>query len=739
MARRKKKNKKISRNSKHYLYGIILLSFILEIFVITNNIGVFGESIKNFFFKIFGMGSYLFFPLILIQSIMILLDRYKNQIRKNFIWINILFLLGLLLVDFYQNSGELLKTRIYQSMRLAEIYRGSGIIGATLCFGVRKLFGNVGVYLLSILLIFFSSINFLDISVKEVAMELKAMFITCFQYLRRKYDHYKTQRMKTKKEKILEEKIKKDHEPLKKVDDRKKKNNKNASTNQEPEFKDYTETKTEQLAMEEFRQDSPGCNYIYPPIELMKNPEKPHGEDRRQVMAKAEKIEETLNNFGIESKVVRINRGPQVTCYELQPKPGIKVARIVNLADDLSLSLATSEIRIEAPIPGKAAVGIEVPNDQKDLVTLKEIINTEEFKKIKSKMPIALGKSISGRPIVSSIDKMPHLLIAGATGSGKSVCINTIIMSILYKSSPEDVKMILIDPKVVELSIYNEIPHLAIPVVTDPKKASHALHWAVSEMERRYKIFSENFVRDITSYNEKAEEQGEETSEEKKQFEKLPFIIIIIDELSDLMMVASQEVEDAICRLAQMARACGIHLIVATQRPTVDVITGTIKANIPSRISFAVSSQIDSRTILDSSGAEKLLGKGDMLFYPSNIPKPLRVQGAFIPDREVENIVRYIREKNGSDYNKEIIEDIENAQQARESISSDDELFEKAVATILAEDQASISLLQRKLKIGYARAGRLIDEMEEQGIVGGHEGSKPRKILVSRDFLEGDD
>ena len=432
-----------------------------------------------------------------------------------------------------------------------------------------------------------------------------------------------------------------------------------------------------------------------------------------------------MKNFGIDAIITQINKGPTITCYELQPSPGIKLSRIVSLSDNIALSLASSDIRIEAPIPGKAAVGIEVPNKVKSSVLFKELITSEEYNNINSSVPLALGKDVSGNVIVSTIDKMPHLLIAGATGSGKSVCINTIIMSILYKSSPEDVKLLLIDPKMVELSIYNGIPHLLIPVVTDAKKAAFALNWAVDEMEKRYKLFAQNNVRDMNSYNSKVKaSNGEE----------LPTIVIIIDELADLMMVSAQEIEDYICRLAQMARAAGMYLIVATQRPSVDVITGTIKANIPSRISFAVSSQVDSRTILDMAGAEKLLGKGDMLFYPSFYSKPSRLQGAFISDEEVEAVVNSLKAQDITDYNEDIIEIVESPREIQ--FNDSDDLLPTAIELVVGEGQASISLLQRRLKIGYARAARIIDEMEERGVIGGYEGSKPRKVLLSPEDLD---
>ena len=466
--------------------------------------------------------------------------------------------------------------------------------------------------------------------------------------------------------------------------------------------------------------------YVFPPMDLLNKMQNSSVDNREKTIKKAKIIEETFKSFGIGAKVVKINKGPTVTCFELQPERGVKVSRIVNLTDDLSLALASSGIRIQAPIPGKSVVGIEVANDNKEAVFLREIVESEEFKKGPT-LPLALGKSITGDVVISDISKMPHLLIAGSTGSGKSVCINTIIMSLLYKTKPQDLKLILIDPKMVELSIYNGIPHLAIPVVTNPKKASFALYWAVREMERRYKIFSENLVKDIGSYRERFKE--DETKEQ------LPYIVIIIDELADLMMVSASEVEDHIARLAQMARACGIHLIIATQRPSVDVITGTIKTNIPSRISFAVSSQIDSRTILDMSGAEKLLGKGDMLFYPSSYPKPKRLQGAFVSDKEVANVVKFLKENNNSNYDENIIENIESNEQKNDEEELD-ELYNEAVELAVEENTMSISMLQRKLKIGYARAGRIIDQMESNGVIGGHEGSKPRKVLITNEDLQ---
>lgn len=470
--------------------------------------------------------------------------------------------------------------------------------------------------------------------------------------------------------------------------------------------------------------------YVYPSPELLHKNVNGVGKsgDKKELLVSANKLQDTLASFGVEAKVVQVTKGPSVTRFELQPHVGVKVSKIVNLADDIALNLAASGVRIEAPIPGKAAVGIEVPNKELSAVFFREVIESEEFTESKKNLAFALGKDIGGNCVVGDLTKMPHLLIAGATGSGKSVCINTLLMSMLYKYSPNDVKLLLIDPKVVELNIYNGIPHLLIPVVTDPKKAAGALNWAVNEMTRRYKLFADNNVRNIEGYNEFAERGVIE--------EKLPWIVIIIDELADLMMVCANEVEEYIGRLAQMARAAGMHLVIATQRPSVDVITGVIKANIPSRISFAVSSQIDSRTILDSSGAEKLLGKGDMLYYPLGESKPIRIQGAFVSEEEVERVVDFVRsgiEKH--EYKTEIIEEIENnAAKGNKNSDDCDELLDEAIKIVLETGQASTSLLQRRLKIGYNRAARIIDEMEAEGIISGKNGSKPRQVIGREDY-----
>ncbi|MEG0615381.1 MAG: DNA translocase FtsK, partial [Oscillospiraceae bacterium] len=475
--------------------------------------------------------------------------------------------------------------------------------------------------------------------------------------------------------------------------------------------------------------------YIKPPISLLTPPKGQVMNENASAELKqnADTLVDTLKSFGVQTRIVDIHRGPTVTRYELQPSAGVKISKITGLADDIALNLAAAGVRIEAPIPGKAAVGIEVPNKNVDIVTMRELVETKDFDDAKSKVSFALGRDIAGNVVIADIAKMPHVLIAGSTGSGKSVCINSIIMSLLYKSSPEEVRILMIDPKVVELGIYNGIPHLLIPVVTDPRKAAGALSWAVNEMLKRYKLFADNNVRDLVGYNEFAKNTDGITT--------LPQIVIIIDELADLMMAAPSEVEDSVCRLAQMARAAGMHLVIATQRPSVDIITGVIKANIPSRIAFAVSSQVDSRTILDGAGAEKLLGRGDMLFYPSGKPKPLRVQGCFVTDKEVENVVNYIKNELKADYDNEIIEEIEKNVPAEKGASTTggtstdavDEMVEKAIDVVLEAGQASTSYLQRRLKLGYARAARIIDELEEMGIVGPFEGAKPRTILMSKE------
>ena len=480
--------------------------------------------------------------------------------------------------------------------------------------------------------------------------------------------------------------------------------------------------------------------YQYPPISLLKRGSKQSGESDARLRETAMKLQQTLQNFGVSVTVTNVSCGPSVTRYELQPEMGVKVSKIVGLADDIKLNLAAADIRIEAPIPGKAAVGIEVPNKENSAVMLRDLLESKVFKNSVSKISFAAGKDIGGKVVVADIAKMPHLLIAGATGSGKSVCINTLIMSILYKATPEEVKLIMIDPKVVELSVYNGIPHLMIPVVTDPKKAAGALNGGVAEMTRRYQAFAEYNVRDMKGYNEKVASMP---PVEGKALERMPQIVIIVDELADLMMVAPGEVEEAICRLAQLARAAGIHLVVATQRPSVNVITGLIKANMPSRIAFSVSSGVDSRTIIDMNGAEKLLGKGDMLFYPSGYQKPARVQGSFVTDKEVQSVVEYLKNHNGDvTYDEEIVNHVNTSSAAGMSgglgAEGDDRdvHFVDAGRLIIDKDKASIGMLHRTFKIGFNRAARIMDQLFEAGVVGPEEGTKPRKVLMSPEEFE---
>lgn len=469
-------------------------------------------------------------------------------------------------------------------------------------------------------------------------------------------------------------------------------------------------------------------NYDLPPLELLSKPLKVKSSRlNKELIENVRILEETLESFGIKVCVNEVHKGPAITRYEIQPAPGIKVSRIMRLADDIALSLAAPAVRIEAPIPGKAAMGIEVPNKEIAIVCLREILEANQFQDAASKLTIALGKDIAGNPIITDLVKMPHLLIAGATGSGKSVCLNTIICSILYKASPDEVKLLMIDPKMVELTTYNGIPHLVSPVVTEPKKAASALRWAVKEMETRYELFASMGVRDITKYNEliRTQEQG--------QHKPLPYIIVIIDELSDLMIISPVDVEDAICRLAQMARAAGIHLVIATQRPSVDVITGVIKANIPSRIAFAVSSQTDSRTILDLNGAEKLLGRGDMLFMPVGAIKPIRIQGALVTESEVEETVDFLNKQGDAAFIAEF--PVQEEETAKDE-DYGDELFYDAAKLVIDVGHGSASLLQRRLRVGYTRAARLIDTLEAKGIVGPFEGSKPRDVLMTSDQFQ---
>lgn len=746
---RKRKKSKYSKksenrkfNKKSFSIFFMFISLIGFIFLILPNTGRLGDFITYTNFRIFGFMSYFVFIFVFISFLFVFMDKFKKNLRMfNILFILILLTMAILSMKFLDKT---LSLSIKNAQRL--IRESGGILGVNISFYLERLIGSAGIIILY--LIFWISLikNLLGVSYKDLITKTKEKTVIFGNFIGKNYmkisNKIKTYFREKKLKKIRNNRENKKREEIDKKEDLSKnkvikieeeveKDNKD-DFDQRFEKAKINSYKSKQVDLSDFDQtfkEEYTLNYKFPKLDLLDDRDDDSELDQNDIKDKARRIEECLDSFGIKSKVVQINIGPSVTCFELKPQRGVKVSKILNLSDDLSLALATSDIRIEAPIPGKSHVGIEVPNSQKEVVGLKEMIASEEFMKSTKELPFVLGKSISGLPKVSAIEKMPHLLVSGATGSGKSVCINTIIMSILYKHSPDEVKLLLIDPKIVELSIYNGIPHLIMPVITDPKKASSSLFWAIREMERRYKLFEENHVRDISSYRD--------LSEIDENIEKLPYVVIIIDELSDLMMTAASEVEDYITRLAQKSRACGIHLIIATQRPTVDVITGTIKANIPSRIAFAVTSQIDSRTILDMSGAETLLGKGDMLFSPSDAMKPMRIQGAFVSDSEVLRVVNYIKQTREEEYDKKAMETVEEKTKIVEN-DDEDELIDEAIEIIINENTASVSLLQRKLKVGYARAGRIIDQLEARGVIGGYEGSKPRKVLVDHSYLEGE-
>lgn len=746
---RKRKKSKYSKksanrkfNKKSFSIFFMFISLIGFIFLILPNTGRLGDFITYTNFRIFGFMSYFVFIFVFTSFLFVFMDKFKKNLRIfNILFILILLTMAILSMKFLDKT---LSLSIKNAQRL--IRESGGILGVNISFYLERLIGSAGIIILYI--IFWISLikNLLGISYKDLITKTKEKTVIFGNFIGKNYikisNKIKTYFREKKLKKIRNNRENKKREDIDKEEDLSKNKIIKIEEEVEKENKDdfdqrfekakINSYKSKQVDLSDFDQtfkEEYTLNYKFPKLDLLDDRDDDSELDQNDIKDKARRIEECLDSFGIKSKVVQINIGPSVTCFELKPQRGVKVSKILNLSDDLSLALATSDIRIEAPIPGKSHVGIEVPNSQKEVVGLKEMIASEEFMKSTKELPFVLGKSISGLPKVSAIEKMPHLLVSGATGSGKSVCINTIIMSILYKHSPDEVKLLLIDPKIVELSIYNGIPHLIMPVITDPKKASSSLFWAIREMERRYKLFEENHVRDISSYRD--------LSEIDENIEKLPYVVIIIDELSDLMMTAASEVEDYITRLAQKSRACGIHLIIATQRPTVDVITGTIKANIPSRIAFAVTSQIDSRTILDMSGAETLLGKGDMLFSPSDAMKPMRIQGAFVSDSEVLRVVNYIKQTREEEYDKKAMETVEEKTKIVEN-DDEDELIDEAIEIIINENTASVSLLQRKLKVGYARAGRIIDQLEARGVIGGYEGSKPRKVLVDHSYLEGE-
>ncbi|WP_423806705.1 DNA translocase FtsK 4TM domain-containing protein [Peptoniphilus vaginalis] len=743
---------------------LIVIGIVFFICLYSQKMGIVGSLIYKLFSALSGSGNFIIPLLLIFWGILFNIQATKLHVNRYIIFSLIIFLCVLVFLDGSKEMDMTLIERIIKSTEYMDITRSGGIIGAIFGFFSYKLLGSLGTYLILGLIIIASIYFMLRPNMEQIIMafeDLGESLEDRKKALENKKAARKLKAEEKEKKKALKEIRKKD--ASKNIDKNDSENNSD-DISESLIIKDYSEdniieatdnndfekinesgenigpnnslidSQEDEEVIDTIRDDIEHKKeeefvYTYPDPALLERIPSKGNFSKNEVIEKGRIIENTMKNFGIDSKVVAINRGPVITSYELKPAPGIKLSRIVGLSDNIAMALASSDLRIEAPIPGKTVVGIEVPNNEKDSVALKELIESKEFKNIKSDIPLALGKDVEGNILISGMEDMPHLLIAGATGSGKSVCINSIITSVIYKSSPKDVKLMLIDPKVVELSVYNGIPHLLIDVVTNPKKAAFALNWAVDEMEKRYQAFAENHVRDLKGYNKKMMAEG-------KEDEKLPKILIIVDELADLMMVASKEIEEYIARLAQKARAAGMHLILATQRPSVDVITGTIKANVPSRIAFAVASSVDSRTILDMGGAEKLLGKGDMLFYPSKYPKPKRIQGAFISDGEVERLVDFV--KNNNEIKNNVESKIEQAIEDRKvQIDNErDPLFKEAVELVVNDEQASISYIQRKLKVGYSRAGRIVDQMEEMGIIGPHEGSKPRKLLKTKEELD---
>jgi len=791
------------------LWIVILCSLLL--FISNFGVGgVVGNAVSSFLFGVFGLIAYVF-PIILVVATIFATSNRGNMFAIVKLVAAILFAVFLCVFLSLVFSGDTIMTPIEAFEYGFNERLGGGIIGGSLAYVLSQGFGVVGTYIIDIVVLIISLVLITEKSALKGMREGGQKVYESAKESSERYQEYKRIRDEEKSRRIdnkvtgvstdtkiveqdayLSDEMGEIHGEQLELPNIRGERKTRLSSNGSVESSEYkplrTELRPEPNIVGDFVKDEPVIEsepepvvekttrktrssieeiekavdnvaneiiaeqmekekpYVFPPLSLLKpGDNKRSGNTQAQLRETALKLEQTLKTFGVNVTVTDISCGPSVTRYEIQPEMGVKVSKIVNLADDIKLNLAAADIRIEAPIPGKAAVGIEVPNAENVTVAFRDLLESSEFKNSQSKITFAVGKDISGQTKVADIAKMPHMLIAGATGSGKSVCINTIIMSILYKADPKDVKLIMIDPKVVELSVYNGIPHLMIPVVTDPKKAAGALHWAVAEMTERYQKFAEIGVRDIHGYNARVDSVTVPEGQEAPK--KMPQIVIIVDELADLMMVASNDVEEAICRLAQLARACGIHLIIATQRPSVNVITGLIKANMPSRIAFAVTSGVDSRTILDMNGAEKLLGKGDMLFNPQGVPKPIRVQGAFVSDKEVADVVRFITENNGAaSYSTEVQQKLENMDTSNNSSVSisdmdgggdgRDSYFMEAAKIIIDKEKASIGMLQRYLKVGFNRAARIMDQLEEAGIVGPEEGTKPRKVLMSPEEFE---
>lgn len=784
-----KANNKIKIKSHNQSVAILLFSFSILLLCL---IIVPGENIWNtihtFIWGVFANAA-IFWPFLLMYVSFIISKEDLNDNASIKIWLSIIVII-LVCTAFYVFSSNRHNLNNPYWSQLRELYligsdetiplvhKGAGFFSGLLGIPLVYALGNVGACIVTIILLF-GSIMLLT------GVTLLQFFRFVFKPIKKK-NEYNTEitekerpnkpikKAKAKnvkidipiddmpnhpvrsipndKETATNDKL----EKLKNVLSKTNKSNDNSADiaaetfmkkNSEIENNLINEPESSLNANEYTNNDVTNNKYLFPPITLLEKSKNAKKDDiQNELKTSGQMLVDTLKSFNVSTKIIDISRGPAVTRYELQPAAGVKISKITNLADDISLNLAASGVRIEAPIPGKAAVGVEVPNKVVNVVRMRELISSHEFYNSNGKLTVILGRDIAGNVSIADLSKMPHLLIAGSTGSGKSVCINSFIISLLYKSSPDDVRLLMIDPKVVELGIYNGIPHLLVPVVTDPRKAAGSLNWAVTEMLKRYKIFADNNVRDLTSYNSMVSQKKKANEpcldKDGNELETMPQIVIIIDELADLMMAAPHEVEDSICRLAQMARAAGMHLVIATQRPSVDVITGIIKANIPSRIALAVSSQVDSRTILDMSGAEKLLGRGDMLFSPVGAQKPVRIQGCYVTDKEISSVIDFIKNSQETDYDENIIEEIEkNAVPEKESEPSEntntDPMLNEAIKCVVEAGQASTSLLQRRLRLGYARAGRLIDEMEKMGIVGPHEGSKPRQLLITyQQFLE---
>ena len=741
MPRGRRSKKKNRKTLDLQVVSLIIISILLAILIYTKA-GYIGETLSPVLGGIMGWIKYIIPVGTFAIAVFLACDEDKENFMKKILQYAVFLLCITTIITVIQISQGKLDMSEGFEKAVEEAYEngskniGGGAVGAICAIALIGLVGKIGTVIIALGVVIIDSIFLFGIKPAELLKEY-------VESRNERKQELKEQRLEQKKLKLAKEIIPKEEKkkkakimPENNIVTEDQINIKMATQNNEEQtslFKkqeEVKEDKSKEILTLEHALTVEDENYEFPPVEFLTPGKAATKMGKKAVTDTANKLQKTLYSFGVSAKVENVSIGPTITRYELKPAEGVRVSKIANLTDDIALSLAAETIRIEAPIPGKQAVGIEIPNKEKEVVHLRDIIDSNEFKNAKSKLSFALGKNAAGEAIVTDIAKMPHVLIAGSTGSGKSVCINTLITSIIYKSKPSEVKLVMVDPKVVELSVYNGIPHLLIPVVTDPKKAAGALAWAVQEMVNRYHLFAEKNVRDIAGYNEALEKEGAEG--------KLPQIVIIIDELADLMMVAKNDVEDAICRLAQMARAAGMHLVIATQRPSVDVITGIIKANIASRISFAVTSQVDSRTILDSAGAEKLLGKGDMLFFPTGVLKPIRIQGAFVSDGEVEKIVNFLKENGGPTYSEDVLEKIERANTTDKELDEQDDdetdpFLMEAIDTVVDLGQASASFIQRRFKVGYARAGRIIDQMEARGIISGYEGSKPRQVLVSKE------